>query len=419
MRALTIGLAAVLLTGVAVAPPAAAKGPKAVEDVVRFVDPLIGSANGGNTYPGAVRPFGMISWSPTSTRGDQTNTGAANGYAYDATRVRGFGLTHVNGAGCHPGAAGDVPIMPFVGDVTSSPTADVRDEVYASDFRHEDESATPGRYRVALASGASADLAVTTRAGIGDFAFPKGAKGSLLFRVSNSLNGSEDAEVTIDPAARTVSGSVLTGAFCGRRANGGANNKKTYYRLYFTASFDRAFAANGTWVDGALNAGATSAHGGEGYETGAARAGRGSGGYVTFDTASDDDVRVRVGISYTSADAAKRNLAKEIGAGDDVDSVAADAGGSGRGSCATSRSPAVPTTSSRPSTPPCTTPSCSPTCPATSTAPTSAATGWCTASNAGSGRSTATSPAGTSTARTPSCWRCSNPASRATTPSPC
>ena len=40
-----------------------------------LVDPLIGSSNGGNTYPGAVRPFGMLSFSPTSTAGDQTNTG--------------------------------------------------------------------------------------------------------------------------------------------------------------------------------------------------------------------------------------------------------------------------------------------------------------------------------------------------------
>ncbi|MFC6090765.1 GH92 family glycosyl hydrolase [Saccharothrix lopnurensis] len=329
-------MAVVLLAG-AVTPATAERVPGAgggagdgagrdvVRDAVGYVDPLIGSTGGGNTYPGAVRPFGMISWSPTTTRGDQTDTGAANGYAYDATRVRGFGLTHVNGAGCHPGAAGDVPIMPFVGEVTGSPTADVRDEVYAADFRHEDETATPGRYRVGLASGASADLSVTTRAGVGDFAFPRDRPAALLFRVSNSLNGSEDAEVVIDPDRRTVSGSVLTGAFCGRRANGGANNKKTYYRLHFTASFDRAFSGTGTWVDGDLRPGTTTASGGEGYETGAARQGRGSGGYVTFDTSSDTDVRVRVGISYTSADAARRNLDHEIGARETVDSVAADA----------------------------------------------------------------------------------------------
>ncbi|WP_045317530.1 glycoside hydrolase domain-containing protein, partial [Lentzea aerocolonigenes] len=301
MRALPVVLVAVLTA--ALATPASA----ALRDDTRFVDPLIGSAGGGNTYPGAVRPFGMISWSPTSTRGDQTNTGAANGYAYDATRVRGFSLTHVNGAGCHPGAAGDVPIMPHVGAITSSPTADTKDQVYASDFTHADEIAESGRYRVGLKSGARADLSVTTRAGIGEFSFP--SEGSLLFRVSNSLNGSEDAEITIDPATNTVSGSVLTGAFCGRRANGGTNNQKTYYRLYFTAGFDRPITSYGTWVNSELRPGTTTASGGEGYLTGNNRAGKGSGGYVSF---ADTKVTTRVGISYTSAEAAKRNLAAEI-----------------------------------------------------------------------------------------------------------
>ncbi|MBO0510727.1 hypothetical protein, partial [Streptomyces beijiangensis] len=29
-----------------------------------FVDPFIGSANGGTTFPGATAPHGMIAWSP-------------------------------------------------------------------------------------------------------------------------------------------------------------------------------------------------------------------------------------------------------------------------------------------------------------------------------------------------------------------
>ncbi|WP_177320339.1 GH92 family glycosyl hydrolase [Lentzea waywayandensis] len=314
MRALPVFLVTVLTA--ALATPASA----AVRDDTRYVDPLIGSAGGGNTYPGAVRPFGMISWSPTSTRGDQTNTGAANGYAYDATRVRGFSLTHVNGAGCHPGAAGDVPIMPHVGDITSSPTADTKDQIFASDFSHADEKAEAGRYRVGLKSGATADLSVSTRAGIGEFTFP--VNGSLLFRASNSLNGSEDADITIDPATSTVSGSVLTGAFCGRRANGGTNNQKTYYRLHFTASFDRPISAYGTWVNSELRPGTTSASGGEGYLTGSNRAGKGSGGYVSF---ADSSVRMRVGISYTSLDAARRNLATEIPKRATVADVAAEA----------------------------------------------------------------------------------------------
>src|SRR4051794_30694875 len=159
-----------------------------VDDPASYVDPFIGTTRGGNTWPGATRPFGMIAWSPTSTTGDQTSTGAANGYEYNATRVRGLSLTHVNGAGCNPGAAGDVPIMPFVGDVTSSPSADTKDAVYAANFSHADEKAAPGRYTLGLASGAKADLAVSKRAGVADFTFPADRPANLLFRVSNSLN---------------------------------------------------------------------------------------------------------------------------------------------------------------------------------------------------------------------------------------
>ncbi|MFG2780667.1 GH92 family glycosyl hydrolase [Streptomyces prunicolor] len=314
-RRFGVGVAAVAVTTAlaAAAPfptPASATGPS--ERPSALVDPLIGSSNGGNTYPGASLPYGMIAWSPTSTTGDQTSTGAANGYEYGATRIRGLSLTHVNGAGCNPGAAGDVPIMPFVGDVTSSPSADTKDAMYASNFSHADEKATPGRYTLGLASGATADLAVSKRAGVADFTFPADRPASLLFRVSNSLNGSQDAHVDIDTAHQKVTGWVYTGAFCGRRANGGVNNRKSYYKLYFSASFDRAFSSVGTWHDSTVSPGSTAASGGEGYATGADRAGRGSGGWVGFDTASDNDVRMRIGISYVSLGGAESNLRQEI-----------------------------------------------------------------------------------------------------------
>ncbi|MFJ6984726.1 MULTISPECIES: GH92 family glycosyl hydrolase [unclassified Streptomyces] len=303
---------AAVVTALAAATPLPAVAASAAERPSALVDPLIGSLNGGNTFPGATLPQGMIAWSPTSTTGDQTNTGAANGYHYNTTRTRGLSLTHVNGAGCHPGAAGDVPVMPFVGDVTSSPSADTKDAVYASDFSHADERAVPGRYTLGLKSGAKADLAVSQRAGVADFTFPADRPANLLFRVSNSLNGSEDARVDIDAAHRKVTGWVHTGAFCGRRANGGTNNRKSYYKLYFSASFDRAFSSVGTWKDSAVSPGATTASGGEGYATGTDRAGRGSGGWVGFDTSYDNDVRMRIGISYVSLAGAENNLREEI-----------------------------------------------------------------------------------------------------------
>ncbi len=76
--------------------------------------------------------------------GDQTSTPVANGYSYDVDRLRGFSLTHLNGAGCAPGAAGDVPIMPITTPVTTSPSADTTDAIYASGYSHDRESASPG-----------------------------------------------------------------------------------------------------------------------------------------------------------------------------------------------------------------------------------------------------------------------------------
>ncbi|NED91462.1 hypothetical protein G3I76_66705, partial [Streptomyces sp. SID11233] len=68
---------------------------------------------------------------------------APGGYQYDATSIRGFSLTHLDGVGCS-GANGDVPLMPYPGEVTTSPSADTNDSVYASAFSHDDEKASAG-----------------------------------------------------------------------------------------------------------------------------------------------------------------------------------------------------------------------------------------------------------------------------------
>jgi predicted alpha-1,2-mannosidase len=330
-------IAALLGTGVVAAPAAAASTTAAsatgvtsasrpVADPAASVDPFIGTAHDGNTWPGATAPFGMMQWSPTGTKGDQTSTPVANGYSYDVNRLRGFSLTHLNGAGCAPGAAGDVPIMPVTTPVTTSPTADTTDAVYAAGYSHDQEHASPGRYGVQLDNGVRTDLAVTTRAGIGEFAFPAGKDANLLFRTSNSINGSEAADTRVDARTRTVSGSVLTGGFCSRRGNGGgATNpdRRSYYRLFFTATFDRDFTTTGTWKDGTVQPGGTHASGGEGYLTGADRAGRGSGAWVGFDARRGATVHARIGISYVSAAGAVANRDAEVRKHASVSSVAA------------------------------------------------------------------------------------------------
>ncbi|MET8768975.1 GH92 family glycosyl hydrolase [Streptomyces sp. NPDC004658] len=319
-RPTSLLLAALLATAGTATPALAATAapPGLVKDPTPYVDPLIGTRNGGDVFPGAVVPFGMLSWSPENTRGDATRTAAPGGYQYDATRVRGFSLTHMSGTGC-AGGSGDIPFLPYAGEVTTSPASDTKDAVYASDFRHADETAEPGHYKVGLASGVTADLTATARTGSARFTYPAGKPASLLVRTANSEVGSEDSTVTIDPDTRTISGSVTSGNFCGYLDPEG---QRSYYTLYFTARFDRAFQATGTWHDDRLDPGSREASGGTGGFSHGGRpvAGKGAGGYVEF-APGDGPVNVKVGISYVSREAAEANLAAENPPGRSFDAV--------------------------------------------------------------------------------------------------
>ena len=327
---LAVAVAAAAL-GVTLAPmtvPARAAEAAAVEHPAAYVDPFIGTADAGNTFPGAVRPFGMLSWSPElARRGDATRAPAPGGYKYSADRVRGFSLTHVSATGCI-GASGDIPILPFAGGVTTSPSADDAGDTYVDTFSHDDETAEAGYYGVEMGSGIRAELTSTTRTGSGRFTYPAGSPATMLVRTSDSELGSSDAALTIDPETRTISGSVTSGNFCGyiggdSGMNAAAVDRRSYYTLYFTAEFDTDFAQTGTWVDGDVTPGGTTSSGGTTYGTDGLRPqDRGSGGWVTFKDGAT--VGVRVGISYVSPEGARANLAAENPAGTAFDDVRRD-----------------------------------------------------------------------------------------------
>lgn len=305
----------------------------AISDPAALVNPLIGTTNGGNDYPGATLPLGMLAWSPEeprhhpralvegvpgSMRDDAGRPAAPGGYEYASDRISGFSLTHLMGTGC-AGASGDVPLMPFVGEVTSSPAEDLSAEVYGSTFAHQDEVAKAGYYSVKLSNGVLAELTATLRTGSGRFTYPAGRQAVMLIRSANSETGSSDAQVRIDARSRTVSGSVTSGNFCGYL---GTADRRSYYTLYFVAHFDTPFTATGTWTDGAVNAGSTEAHGGTTYGAkGFVPAGKGSGGWVVLDTRGGKPVGVRVGISYVSEENAEANLRAENGEGSTFDAI--------------------------------------------------------------------------------------------------
>ena len=342
-RSLTTAvLGAVLATFGTSVPTHAETTDRTTDDLARYVNPFVGTKPGGtdfgtgggagNTFPGAVAPFGMVQWSPDTDRSQP------GGYYYDDDRIRGFSLTHLSGAGCY--GAQDLPFMPHSGRVTTSPATDP--DAYLDGFSHDDEKASPGSYDVTLASGTKVELAATQRSGAGRFTYPAGDDtASLLVNVSGSIGGANDAQATIGEDRRTITGYVASGRFCG-----GINR----YRVYFSATFDRPFASVGTWHNDTVTPGDESVRGtarakvdmdtaGKAAEADAPTedaagakvehdsvsvSGPGSGAYVTFDTGRNRSVGVRVGLSYVSVEGAAANARAEQGSSG-FDDVAAHA----------------------------------------------------------------------------------------------
>ncbi len=77
-----------------------------------LVNPFIGTAKGGNVFPGADYPFGMLQWSPD-------DSSIPGGYAYSGNKITGFSLTHFSGRG-HFGWQ-DFPFMPTLEKIGQSP----------------------------------------------------------------------------------------------------------------------------------------------------------------------------------------------------------------------------------------------------------------------------------------------------------
>jgi predicted alpha-1,2-mannosidase len=266
------------------------KASSASGDLASLVDPFTGTGqqtlafHGGDTFPGADVPFGMVQWSP------DTSSNPDGGYVYSDDYIKGFSLTHISGAGCN--AYGDIPFMPYVGTVSTSPASS--SSTYMSKFDHANETASAGYYAVKLDNGVTTDLTVTQHSGMGNFTYPSGQTATMLVNVAGSAEGVSAAQVNI--GSDTISGSASSGDFCSKASN--------TYTVYFWAQFSQPFATVGTWSNSTVTAGSTSA------------SGTGSGAFVTFDTSNSTTIGMRVGISFVSIANAQNNVNQEDASGD-------------------------------------------------------------------------------------------------------
>ncbi|MBN3738467.1 MULTISPECIES: GH92 family glycosyl hydrolase [Burkholderia] len=280
--------------------------------VLRSVDPMIGTANldinadwasgvrgHGHVYPGATVPFGMVQLGPDTTGGAHTlpwNWDRTSGYQYDDPFITGFTHTHLSGTGI--GSGGEVRFLPTLAPVDKATLAKVAVDpsiTYNASFSHDDETASPGYYRVKMApvgsgntpwnvQGATilAEMTATTHAGVHRYTYFPGAatqKRSMIVSIDNPIGGSTASGRIQIVDARTIVGWQFT--------NNWANHKPTYFVARFSKPFDTKNVAFST----------------DGFKA-----------YLTFADGSDGGaVTVKVGISPSSVADAQANLAAEVG----------------------------------------------------------------------------------------------------------
>ena len=243
------------------------------------INPFVGTAEHGHTYPGATVPFGMVQLSPdTPLQGWD----GSSGYHYSDSVIRGFSHSHLMGTGV--GGLGDILVSPTVG------TPSVEQSAYSSPFSHAQETASPGYYRVLLQKPRIiAELSATARAGIHRYTFPQSDQSNIVVDLQHGIGNSVfDSSLKIENS-NTISGSRISDGWGGRRA------------CYFVMQFSKPFASSGIEEERIrLADGAT-----EG-------SGKSVKGFVSFKTNEREVITVKVGISGTSVEGARRNLNAEI-----------------------------------------------------------------------------------------------------------
>lgn len=139
-----------------------------VEDYSLYVNPLIGNADNGHTFPGACSPFGLIQVSPESGTGSWRY---CSGFNYDDDFIDGFTQTHLNGTGLPD--LGDVLMLPYCGKLP--------DSVYRSRYNKETQKASAGYYSVDLTDAhVGVELTATSRTAFHKYLFKDGTPRILL-----------------------------------------------------------------------------------------------------------------------------------------------------------------------------------------------------------------------------------------------
>jgi predicted alpha-1,2-mannosidase len=244
----------------------------------KLVNPFIGTGGHGHTYPGATMPHGMVQLSPDTRLEGWDGCG---GYHYSDNYIYGFSHTHLSGTGIPDYC--DILVMPMAG----KPSPD--NKVYGSSFSHANEKAYAGYYSVLLDNGnIQTEFTATERTGFHHYTFSGQNDNTIILDLKHRDEVLESSLKLED--SFTVSGM--------RRSKSWAENQY----VFFVMKFSKLIKHFGVWNNDAM----TDQHFGDAISSKNLKA------FFQFDLTADKDVYVKVALSPTGVEGAKRNLTAEL-----------------------------------------------------------------------------------------------------------
>lgn len=245
---------------------------------VDWVDPLIDTHESRWFYfNSASRPFGMVNLSPDT----QTKGWWKSGYLYGDKAIRCF--SHI-----HAWQLSGIPVMPIVGDMTGHQGMDT----YQSEYSHDHETVNPGYHKVYLKKyDVTAELTSTVRTGFHRYTFPATQDAYVLFDLCALLGDG--------PMVRAEVYRVNDTEIAGKSVMKATGRRTKDTPVFFVAEFSQAMTAFGGWEQERVKKDINELQG------------KDVGAFVRFETQGQRPLLMKIGISYTSIEGARRNLKTE------------------------------------------------------------------------------------------------------------
>ncbi|ASM98045.1 GH92 family glycosyl hydrolase [Vibrio vulnificus] len=273
--------------------------------VLKYVDPMIGTAASGHTFPGATVPAGMVQLSPDTFIGSNIDhesglnpwhsaSGHWDSSNYETGEVvntdvplYGFSHTHLSGTGATD--LGDILVLPY---------ADMANTQLNS-FDKANEEASAGYYKTKLKQGQiEVELSATKRVGLHKYTFADGADRNVKFDLGHTLmnNNGKSLKNKVEVVDEyTIRGrKTSTGWFQGQDHQG--------QDIFFYAKFNQPIAKA---LLGEQDLEPTRE-----MRNGAVYSGDDLTAYLNFGT-GEEPIEIRVGISPVNWQGAQKNLEAE------------------------------------------------------------------------------------------------------------